>query len=182
MKPLGITLLLGVAVVTTAALFVLLGVFDVAADVPHSDIVRTALELVRERSIAARAKDIRVPALDDRKSIEDGARHYAEMCVGCHLSPDRRASELRDGLYPKPPDLTARIQVAPAEEFWVIKHGIKMSAMPAWGATHDDKAIWAIVAFLQTLPELSPERYQALTATGTEAHHHHHDSHREDSE
>jgi mono/diheme cytochrome c family protein len=182
MKSLAIALLFGVAAVTIAALLILLGIFDVAADVPHSKIVWTAMQLVRDRSIAARVKDIRVPSLDDRESIEDGARHYAEMCVGCHLSPDRRASELRDGLYPKPPDLSVRIQATPAEEFWVIKHGIKMSAMPAWGATHDDKAIWAIVAFLQTLPELSPERYQALTTTGGEPRHDHHDSHHEDSE
>ena len=48
-----------------------------------------------------------------------------------------------------------------AEEFWVIKHGIKMSAMPAWGALDDDSSIWAIVAFVRS-SELTPERYQAV--------------------
>jgi hypothetical protein len=37
--------------------------------------------------------------------------------------------------------------------FWTIKHGIKMSAMPAWGKTLDDVTIWNLVAFLrQCLP------------------------------
>jgi hypothetical protein len=67
--------------------------------------------------------------------------------------------------------------VNPAETFWTIKHGIKMSAMPAWGATHDDQAIWGIVAFLRKLPGMTPEQYQAMTKSSSEdegGHHHHH--------
>jgi mono/diheme cytochrome c family protein len=46
----------------------------------------------------------------------------------------------------------------------VIKHGIKMSAMPAWGASHDDATIWSMVAFLQKLPDLSPAQYKDIVA------------------
>jgi hypothetical protein len=61
--------------------------------------------------------------------------------------------------------------------FWTIKHGIKMSAMPAWGTTHDNQAIWNIVAFLQKLPTMTPEQYLALTRNADESDdgHHHHD-------
>src|SRR5207344_682043 len=142
MKLLRNALLLGAAISALAALAIYLGIFDVAADVPHSAIASSLIELVRERSIAARSKGIQAPPLDDPKLIEEGAKHYAEMCAGCHLAPGRKQSELRNRLYPKPPDLTARFQATPAEEFWVIKHGIKMSAMPAWGAAHDDSTIW----------------------------------------
>ena len=48
--------------------------------------------------------------------------------------------------------------------FWIVKHGIKASGMPSWGPTHDDQRIWAMVAFLQKLPQLTPEQYQILTA------------------
>ena len=167
-------LLLGAAISVLGALVIYLGIFDVAADVPHSAVASSVIELVRDRSIAARSKDIQVPPLDDPKLIEEGAKHYAEMCAGCHLAPGRKQSELRNGLYPKPPDLTARFQATPAAEFWVIKHGIKMSAMPAWGAAHNDSTIWAIVAFLRKLPELTPDRYQALAGPGKEPHHDHH--------
>jgi mono/diheme cytochrome c family protein len=183
MRAIGIALTCGVVAVAIAALFILLGAFDVAADVPHSGFVLAAIQFARDRSIAVRVNEIRVPPLDDPQSITVGAGHYAEMCVGCHLSPERKTSELREGLYPKPPDLTAGIHATPAEEFWAIKHGIKMSAMPAWGATHDDQTIWAIVAFLQALPGLSPERYRELTGAAMESHpHHHHDQHRESGE
>jgi mono/diheme cytochrome c family protein len=104
-----------------------------------------------------------VPDLADRDLIARGAEHYSEMCTGCHLAPGVTTSELRQGLYPVPPNFSAGISRRPAEAFWVIKHGIKMSAMPAWGSTHDDEAIWAIVAFLQQLPTLDANEYSALT-------------------
>ncbi|MGH8456557.1 MAG: c-type cytochrome, partial [Stenotrophobium sp.] len=60
---------------------------------------------------------------------------------------------------------------SPAEEFWMIKHGVKMTAMPAWGPTHDDAKIWGMVAFLQKLPKLTPAQYAAMTgAAGGQAH------------
>jgi hypothetical protein len=70
-----------------------------------------------------------------------------------------------------------------ARQFWIIKHGVKASGMPAWGATHDDDAIWAIVAFVQKLPSTSPEEYVRLT-TSEGAHEHDHedaDHHHEES-
>jgi mono/diheme cytochrome c family protein len=170
MKVLKALLLIGFAAGALAALFVYAGVFDVAADVPHSAIVYAGMEAVRDRSIAVRAKDIQVPPLDDPKLIAEGAEHYDAMCIGCHLAPGFKQSELRDGLYPQPPDMTEHIDAGTAEMFWVIKHGIKMSAMPAWGKTHDDQSIWALVAFLQKLPELTRDQYEALVAAGGEDH------------
>jgi len=46
----------------------------------------------------------------------------------------------------------------------VIKHGIKMSAMPAWGFSHDDATIWSMVAFLQKMPGMTPAEYRAIVA------------------
>jgi len=85
------------------------------------------------------------------------------MCTGCHLAPGMADSEIRPGLYPQPPNL-AREKVDARKAFWVIKHGIKMSAMPAWGLSHDDPTIWSMVAFLQKLPMLSPAQYRDIVA------------------
>ena len=173
-----LVLLLVVGVIGATA-FVYFGVFDAAADVPHWPVVHRLMETVRQRSIAVRAKDIQVPPLDDAKLIADGAEHYSAMCMGCHLAPGMTDSEIRPGLYPQPPNLSQRLNVPSAEMFWAIKHGIKMSAMPAWGTSHDDQAIWGMVAFLQKLPEMTPEQYKTLTQSsdgGEEGHHHHHDA------
>jgi hypothetical protein len=87
------------------------------------------------------------------------------------MRPGETESELSAGLYPKPPNLTVPDEddddedaMGPAQEFWIIKHGIKASAMPAWGLTHSDQRIWSIVAFLQKLPALSREQYDAMVS------------------
>jgi mono/diheme cytochrome c family protein len=164
--------------VATACVFIYAGIFNVAADVPHSDFTYTIMETARSRSIAVRARNVQPPPLEDAALIATGAEHYAAMCSGCHLAPDSKDTEIRAGLYPKPPDLTKHLHASPAEEFWVIKHGIKMSAMPAWGKTHDDSSIWGLVAFLQKLPELAPAQYRTLAKTEGKPHHQHsHDQH-----
>jgi len=163
-----IKLLVGLCVLALVGgiLLVYFGVFSIAADVPHSKPFYQLMETVRERSITMRALGIKIPTLNDPKLITSGGADYAEMCAGCHLQPGVKDVLLRVGMYPQPPDLTQKRRSDPAQTFWIIKHGIKMSAMPAWGATHDDQEIWALVAFLQQLPRLTPAQYQVLTADG----------------
>jgi len=174
MRTIRILVVLLVLAVVAGAAFVWSGVYPVGADVPHSPFVYKLMQTARQRSIALRAKDVPVPPLDDQKLVASGAGHYSEMCAGCHLAPGMTNSEIRPGLNPQPPDLTKTLAITPAEEFWAIKHGIKMTGMPAWGATHDDQAIWAIVAFLQKLPGMTPEQYKALgAAEGSGGHQHH---------
>jgi hypothetical protein len=72
-------------------------------------------------------------------------------------------TEMSQGLYPQAPVLFKGSERSAAEQFWIIKHGIKMTAMPAWGKTHDDRLIWDMVAFVRKLPGLSPAQYQAIT-------------------
>jgi mono/diheme cytochrome c family protein len=134
--------------------------------------VSKLIAFVRERSIEARAEDLTVPSLDSPTKIREGAEHYAEMCVSCHLAPGVAENEMRPGMNPKPPVLGSLPPEEPAEQFWIIKHGLKMTAMPAWGTTHSDEEIWNIVAFLQKLPGLSATQYRALTQD-THAHHGH---------
>jgi mono/diheme cytochrome c family protein len=144
--------------------FVYSGWYDIGADSPHWSSTHAVLETLRQRSIAHHAAGLAVPAgLDDPAVVLAGAGQYAAMCTGCHLAPGMAGSEIRPGLYPRPPDLS-RVPVDPRQAFWAIKHGIKMSAMPAWGASHDDATIWSMVAFLRKLPELTPAEYRAIVA------------------
>ena len=163
-----------VALVVLAAIGVYSGVFNFAADDPHWGVTQRLIETARIRSIASHADDILVPAnLADDKVIASGAGEYAEMCTGCHLAPGMKDTEIRTGLYPKPPNLSEHgAHPTPAHQFWIIKHGLKMTGMPAWGLTHDDERIWTMVAFLQKLPELSPAAYQEMIESGEGGHHH----------
>lgn len=152
-----------VLVVIAIGIWIWSGTYDVGADSPHWTVTKKLIGVTRERSIDTRAGQITVPNLDDPALIELGAKHYSKMCTGCHLAPGMGDSELRDGLYPEPPNLT-HFAPHPAEAFWIIKHGLKMTAMPAWGKTHDDHKIWAMVAYLQKQPSMSVEQYRQLTA------------------
>lgn len=97
-------------------------------------------------------------------ALPRGARDYAKLCVACHLAPGAGPSQLRVGLYPHPPSLAQGAISEPRPTFWVIKHGLKMSAMPAWGKTLDDAAVWDLVALVRKLPTLTPAAYQELVA------------------
>ena len=144
--------------------FVASGGFNVAADAPHWPATVSILEFARSRSVQRRAADIATPSLDDETRISAGAGNYDAMCAECHLKPGIANTELSLGLYPRPPALTARDDRSAAEAFWVIKHGIKMSGMPAWGKSMSDQHVWNLVAFLRRLPSLSPDQYRALVA------------------
>jgi len=161
-----------VLVAGVAGAFIFTGIYNVGADAPHSRFVYNALDTLRERSIARNARDIRAPAdLDDPQRIAAGAGLYADMCSGCHLAPGLEQTELSQGLYPPAPALASRgLEHTPAEQFWAIKHGIKLSAMPAWGKTHDDRMLWDIVAFVRQLPRMSAEQYRAAVAGAPAGH------------
>jgi len=164
-----IAIFAGVIIVVAAAV-IGLGLYDFAADSPHTALVTKLIAVARERSVDVRAEDIKVPPLNDPAMIREGAEHYDAMCVSCHLAPGMPENEMRPGMNPKPPVLAAMPAEDPAEQFWIIKHGLKMTAMPAWGTTHSDAEIWNMVALLQKLPHLSPAQYRALVA---QAGHHH---------
>lgn len=158
-------------IAVVAAVLVHMGSFDVAADKPHSQPVFWLMDTVRERSVAIRAADIVVPGdLADAKRIASGAAQYDEMCSLCHLAPGMKRTEISRGLYPRAPELRRKSDLTPAEQFWVVKHGLKMTGMPAWGVTHNDELLWDVVAFLQKLPELTADQYQTLVKSAPKSH------------
>jgi hypothetical protein len=162
-----VVVVVAVAIVVAIGLgvFVYSGIYNIGADDHHTKPVFAVLQTLRNRSIHVRSDDIKVPNLDDPQLILKGAGQYAAMCTGCHLRPGQENSELRKGMYPQPPNLS-KVHVDPQDAFWVIKHGIKMSAMPAWGldGSHDDPTIWSMVAFIEKLPGMTPAQYKAIVA------------------
>ena len=145
--------------------FIWSGVYNVGADDPHTRPIYGLLQTIRQRSITSRANSIHVPDLSDAALIRQGSGNYDSMCTACHLAPGMADTELSKGIYPAPPNLAKAVIGNPAHHFWVIKHGIKASGMPAWGKSMEDQYIWGLVAFVQQLPKLDPDAYQALVAS-----------------
>jgi mono/diheme cytochrome c family protein len=81
--------------------------------------------------------------LDDPAKVLIGVEHYAAHCAVCHGAPGVPKGDIGLGLYPPPPDLAKATSLySSAELFWVLKHGIKMTGMPAW-SDHSDEELWA---------------------------------------
>lgn len=154
----------GLAVVI-GGVTIVTGAYDVAATEPHYSITISLFSAARDRSIAARAKGITPPSgWRERADLKKGFRSYQEMCVTCHAAPGLKDSVVRKGLNPEPPKLTEdRVQQrTDAHLFWIVKHGIKMSGMPAFGPTHTEEEIWEVVAFLRQLAAMQPSEYKVL--------------------
>jgi mono/diheme cytochrome c family protein len=145
------------------------GTYDFAADRAHS-VTTSLFNQVRTRSIRAQAADIAVPeGLDSEAKIAEGAGLFAQNCVGCHGAPGVKRAAIANGLYPRPstPGAMARAY-SPAELFWILKHGISFTGMPAF-VDHSDDEIWATVAFLEKLPGMKPQDYAGLVAAARAA-------------
>lgn len=163
MKAIGMflrTLLILVIIVIGAAIaYAYSGHYDISVGSGHMPWTQWYLETIRHRSIEARAADIDVPDLEGEAMFEAGAVAYNDTCAGCHGRPGRDPS---DSWEPSPPALT-RFQPDPAELFWVVRNGIKMSAMPRIGENRvSDEALWQIAAFLQNASRLTEGEYREL--------------------
>ena len=146
-----------------ALLFVAAGLVPVAASAGHWPITRVLLHFAMRRSVATHSLGIEAPPLDDPDLVLKGAGHYASGCMPCHGAPGQPRPLVARQIVPEPPYLPPIARdFAPAERFWVVKHGIKYTAMPAWPSQRRDDEVWAMVAFLQRLPDMSPERFRQL--------------------
>lgn len=161
---------LGIIAAVAAAVFLLGGYYNIAATQQDPGIVAWVLVHVREASISRHATDTPPGSLDDPATIKAGAKAFATRgCVNCHGGPGAMWAKFSEGLNPGPPDLKDVVGgLAPAELFWVIKNGIRMTGMPSFGAVGvPDQEIWSIVAFLKKLPTVSDTDFKAWTAAGS---------------
>jgi thiosulfate dehydrogenase len=148
--------------VAAAALYALLasGLIPANADVQPS---RLEVWMARKSLHATLRRDApKVPnpvPLTDQNLLE-GVRLFATNCAVCHgtAAGDPAASPIAKGLYQKPPQLASDgVEDDPdGESFWKIKHGIRLTAMPSFRATLDDRQIWTLALFLAHMDKLPP--------------------------
>lgn len=152
-------LVLAVIVVGGAVAYAYSGFYDVSVGTGHNAVTHWYLSTLRYNSIKQRAAELEVPTLDDEEMSRAGAVSYDQGCAGCHGRPGREPSSSFD---PRPPALT-RHNHDPAYTFWVVRNGIKMSAMPARGEDRmPDEQVWEVAAFLQDASRLTEGEYRQM--------------------
>ena len=101
------------------------------------------------QSVRLRARGIEVPRLDDEQLVLRGAACFRDKCQQCHGAPGVAQDDIGKSMQPLPgPLVDARHHWNARELYWVTKHGIKMSGMPAWEYRLAEEDLWAVVAFL----------------------------------
>jgi mono/diheme cytochrome c family protein len=143
-------------------LFIYSGIYNVAALDQHGRITNWLLHTVALNSIERRARDVKIPDLGDRAKIARGLIVYRQDCEQCHGAPGAAPAAFAMGLMPGPPPMIQVAREWPANEiYWVVRNGLKMTAMPPWRYRMTDGQLWDVVAFVETLPKLTPTQYQA---------------------
>ena len=152
-----------------AVAFVWSGLYDIAATTPHTQPIYTLLETVGRQSIRRAARNIAEPPLDDPAQVRRGAACYRDKCLVCHGGPGVAQGEIGRSMQPLPgPLVDAKRSFRPRELYWVIRHGIKMSGMPAWQYRMADADMWAVVAFMERLPAFGAAAFRAETVDSGE--------------
>lgn len=155
------TLLVAAGAVLAVALS---GAVNVAASETDGRAMEWALSAIARRSVERHARTVAAMPPLDSADLVHGLDHFHAMCVDCHGAPGFERSEAGEGLNPPAPDLVEVIEEgewSDAELFWIIKNGIRMTGMPAFGPTHGDRDLWAIVAVTSELPSLDEDAYRA---------------------
>ena len=149
------------------AVIVVSGVVPIKASSGHWRVTEAFLQFAKRRSVATHSMRIKVPPLDEPRLAVIGAGHYDFACRPCHGSPALEQPRIARQMLPRPPDLrVAAHRYDPEDLFYIVKHGIKLTGMPAWPALQRDDEVWAMVAFLRTLPQLDASEYSELARGG----------------
>lgn len=169
----GAVALLIVAVVA-AAVVAFGGLYPVAASDAHTAGVRWLVSEARDHAVERGASELTAPQFS-AGDIREGAGHFKGMCQECHGGPGVEREEFAGAMNPRPPNLArAASDLRVPEVFWIAKHGIKMSGMPAFGKTDEDEELWKVAAFVKALPKFSAAEYAAIPNAHEEEHEHSH--------
>ena len=146
------------------------GVMPIKASSRHWAVTEWFLHFAMRRSVVTHAA-LTAPTppqgLDDMSFVLRGAGHYEAGCRPCHGAPGDPMPRVPFAMTPHPPELPPRMASWSAEQlFYIVKHGVKFTGMPAWPAQERDDEVWAVVAFLRRLPSLDEAGYESLVRGG----------------
>ena len=149
-----------------AAAIVYTGSFNISATVPPSKAERQLATFALNKAVARRAGSQKNPLPTNAETLRGGLHEFGENCLVCHGAPGVDPGAIGQGLNPGAPDLTLpRVQArSDGELFWITSNGIRMTGMPAFSPTHEEKEIWEMVAFIRHLPEITDDEGARLKA------------------
>ncbi|MDO9106980.1 MAG: c-type cytochrome [Methylovulum sp.] len=157
------------AIATTAALFILAmafawsGILNIGASTGHWAITDWFLHWSMRNTVRTYAALTVDEPATDTSGLTSAASHYAANCAFCHGAPGEHPSYVMKGATPSAPDLSVTAKTwTDRQLFWIVKHGVKFTAMPAWPALDRDDEIRRMAAFVRRLPDITQAEYRTL--------------------
>jgi mono/diheme cytochrome c family protein len=164
-----------------AVLWVLLGVV-VAAIAYGALLMRRGISARKEPSametaVARALRHLAIPKIDREEEnpwatvvtpeiLKDAREHFADHCSQCHANDGSGKTEMGQYLYPRAPDmrLPATQNLTDGELYYIIRNGVPLTGMPAWGEpnTVQDDDSWQLVLFIRHLPKLTAEEIKDM--------------------
>lgn len=142
------------------------GIINIGASTGHWAVTDWFLHWAMRNTVRTQAwlggLTVRKPAAHSQ-GLVSAAGHYAASCAACHGAPGVRPVPVMQASTPPAPDLRVTASEWTDEElFWIIKHGVKFTAMPAWPDLSRDDEIRRMAAFVRRLPDMTAEEYREL--------------------
>lgn len=130
-------------------IYVRFGFVDARADIPlgpEDSVLGKAMDASTERHAPRQSNPI--PATAD--NIAEGDQIYTMNCAMCHGSKEKPINEMGEAFYPRVPQFFGGdpASMPPEQNFYIIKHGVRFTAMPSWKKSLSDQQIWKVVAYL----------------------------------
>jgi len=98
--------------------------------------------------------------------MKDAREHFADHCAQCHANDGSGKTEMGQYLYPRAPDmrLPATQNLRDGELYYIIRNGVPLTGMPAWGEPNlvQDDDSWQLVLFIRHLPQLTPDEIKDM--------------------
>jgi mono/diheme cytochrome c family protein len=136
--------------------FFVLGFFQIGADSAPSEVETAVMQSAVRHSVQRSATDVPNLPLSSDDALVEGGKLYVAGCAGCHGALAGRFREDRDDFPPAPQLPHVGTQYSEPQLYWIVKHGIRMTGMSAYGPFYSEKQLWSLAAFLHRINNLPP--------------------------
>lgn len=158
------------AAVILGFVFAWSGIMGIGARSGHWAVTDWFLHWVMRNSVATAALETEAPPFDNPEMLKMAAGHYEQGCAYCHGSPAEARSQVPRNMLPQPPDLKEKVPEWTSEQlFHIVQDGVRFTGMPAWPAQHREDEVWAMIAFLERLPNMDAQEYRQLAGLAAPA-------------
>ena len=142
--------------------YLALGMGNTPADVRppawETAIMKPAVHAAVKRNVA----NLSAPSAATEEFIIAGGKLYVMGCMGCHGEPGKPFAEDHANYPPVPQLPHVGTQYSEPEIYWIVKHGIRMTAMSAYGPFYSEEQFWSLAAFIRRIDKLTAAEIQSI--------------------